>query len=102
MNMPIQGKKLEQRRLQQKLLHVLRQCSLHSSAQSPEHADWPSTRQLADALGISIYKARHMLLEMANHNLVLVARQGKHHALHWYPVTPNPGSVLGYHFNRTP
>jgi hypothetical protein len=89
------GKHLEQRRLQQQLLHTLRQCSSPASTPLSTYTDWPSTRQLADALGISIYKTRHLLLDMASQNLVMVTRRGGHQILHWHPVSPFPCPITG-------
>ncbi|HGM6668039.1 TPA: FaeA/PapI family transcriptional regulator [Serratia marcescens] len=48
--------------------------------------DWPTTRKVADAAGVSIYKARATLLAMHAKGLVLVSREVKKKNLLWYPL----------------
>lgn len=47
--------------------------------------EWPSTRQIADANDISIYKARRVLLELVKLNLVIASYNSSKTSLRWYP-----------------
>ncbi|HHP7837646.1 TPA: FaeA/PapI family transcriptional regulator [Serratia marcescens] len=47
---------------------------------------WPTTRNVADSAGVSIYKARAILLEMHAQGLVLVSREVKKKNLLWHPL----------------
>ncbi|HEJ9119324.1 hypothetical protein I5K96_23765 [Serratia marcescens] len=48
--------------------------------------NWPTTREVADVAGISIYKARAALLAMHAKGFVLVSREVKKKNLLWYPL----------------
>ncbi|BEO21315.1 hypothetical protein SMQC19_46620 (plasmid) [Serratia marcescens] len=86
--MPLNSiKQLEQQHLQKKTLMIL--CRLAPFQDNidilPSHLQWPTTRQLADEIGISIYKMRHLLLEMRAQGLVL-GHKSNNKTLHWFPT----------------
>lgn len=51
----------------------------------PPPDTWVKTRQLADALGISIYKARRIMHDLTAHDLAIVSSGTINKSLHWYP-----------------
>lgn len=86
--MPLNSiKQLEQHHLKKKALMIL--CRLAPFQDNidvlPSHDQWPTTRQLADELDISIYKMRHLLLEMSALGLV-IGRKSNNKTLHWFPA----------------
>ncbi|MGL1813978.1 UNVERIFIED_CONTAM: hypothetical protein GPA08_22550 [Serratia marcescens] len=80
------------RQAQQHLLKTLLN-TLHEIAPKkigdtlPPCQEWPSTRQLADAHDISIYKARLLLLDLVKNGLVTVCIPKANSTLRWYPLT---------------
>lgn len=52
----------------------------------PPQREWPSTRQVADAQGISIYKARSILLDLVYAQRVAVSDRSQGKTLRWYPL----------------
>lgn len=83
---PIPRKQREQQRLQHQLLSTLLRLSPPAiSSTYPPETEWCSTRQLADAHNISIYKARILLLGMVKNGEVVVAPQRVNNTLRWYP-----------------
>ncbi|MBH3259849.1 hypothetical protein I5P78_25980 [Serratia marcescens] len=51
----------------------------------PPHESWPTTRDISNASDISIYRARNILLSLAERGLVRVSRKSTGHSLRWYP-----------------
>jgi len=51
----------------------------------PQKCTWVTTRQIANAHDISIYKARSLLLQLADRNLVMVTDHPVNNSLRWYP-----------------
>ncbi|MBC3252361.1 hypothetical protein H8I91_19015 [Serratia fonticola] len=47
---------------------------------------WATTRQIADANNISIYKARQLLLGLVKLGLVIVSDAPGKNSLRWYPL----------------
>lgn len=79
-------KQQEQRRLQHQLLLTLQRLSPpDASHATPQEKDWCTTRQLADAHNISIYRARILLLDMAKRGETVVSPQRVNNTLRWYP-----------------
>lgn len=79
-------KQQERQRLQDQLLFTLLRLSLPTASNAPPpETDWCTTRQLADAHNISIYKARIILLDMAKNGEVMVTPQRVNNTLRWYP-----------------
>ncbi|WP_447889704.1 FaeA/PapI family transcriptional regulator [Serratia fonticola] len=58
----------------------------------PPPDTWVKTRQISDALNISIYKARQLLLDLVKLDLVIVSDGPIKNSLRWYPQN-NPASV---------
>ncbi|MDW5512091.1 hypothetical protein [Serratia proteamaculans] len=85
----------ESLRLQHALLIVLQQLAPPlTNNRLPPQTSWPSTRQLAMALDIGIYRARYLLLDMARKNHVVVSNSAVNKTLRWFPIettTPYPG-----------
>ncbi|WP_156964151.1 hypothetical protein [Trabulsiella guamensis] len=79
------NKKLAKQQQQQLLLQILLQHFAHAENCAHDKTEWPSTRQLANAMDISIYKARVLLLEMVNDDLVEVYQTGTRRPLKWSP-----------------
>lgn len=52
----------------------------------PKTETWPTTRQIANVHGISIYKARLVLLELVRQGHVLVSDGPINKSLRWYPL----------------
>ena len=55
----------------------------------PSPGDWPTTRQIANAHDLSIYKARLLLLELTKIGLVIVSERAINNSLRWYPYNVN-------------
>lgn len=74
--------------LQQNLLITLyRLCHRsHSNIVPQPYDDWPSTRQLAESCGVSIYQARNLLLELVKQGDILVTPLLINKSLRWYPA----------------
>lgn len=53
---------------------------------TPTPGTWPTTRQIANAHGISIYKARLVLLELVRQGHVIVSDGAINNSLRWYPL----------------
>lgn len=51
----------------------------------PPQDTWATTRQISDALDISIYQARLILLDLVKYDLVLVSDRRLNKSLRWYP-----------------
>lgn len=51
----------------------------------PPQETWATTRQISDALDISIYQARLILLDLVKYELVLVSDRSVSKSLRWYP-----------------
>lgn len=80
----------ESRRLQHALLIALQQSAPPvTSNRLPPQASWPSTRQLAMAVGIGIYRARYLLLNMVRKNHVIVSDGSINNSLRWFPLEKN-------------
>ncbi|VTR51663.1 Uncharacterised protein [Serratia fonticola] len=65
----------------------------------PPEKSWPSTRQLAMAIDIGIYRARYLLLDMVNKNYIVVSDSAINNSLRWFPIgsnTPKPFSAPNY------
>ncbi|CAI0993536.1 TPA: FaeA/PapI family transcriptional regulator [Serratia fonticola] len=52
----------------------------------PPQDTWATTRQISDALDISIYQARLILLDLVKYDLVLVSDGRLNKSLRWYPL----------------
>lgn len=80
-------KQQERQLLKKRLLYALQLLSppLERYNHCPPQTEWPSTRQLADPLDISIYKARIILLDMVKEGEVVVSTQPINNSLRWYP-----------------
>ncbi|WP_167507656.1 hypothetical protein [Rahnella variigena] len=59
--------------------------SLRNGKDVPPQDAWATTRQISDALDISIYKARLILLDLVKLDLVLVSDRQLRNSLRWYP-----------------
>jgi hypothetical protein len=59
--------------------------SINTHDQVPPPSSWPSTRQIAEAHNMSIYKARLLLLDMVNKGLVTVSDRAISNSLRWFP-----------------
>ncbi|MBH3000357.1 hypothetical protein I5M74_22555 [Serratia marcescens] len=81
-------KRQAQQHLQKALLNTLHEMAPQKIGDTlPPCQEWPSTRQLADANDISIYKARLLLLEMVKNDLATVCTPKANSTLRWYPLT---------------
>lgn len=84
----------ESLRLQHALLIALQQLAPPlTNNRLPPPTSWPSTRQLAMALDIGIYRARYLLLDMVKKNNIAVSNSAINNSLRWYPIeknTPSP------------
>lgn len=80
-------KQKETLQLQQNLLITLLTQSPQPSVtrELPPHHLWMSTRQLANAVDIDVYRARRLLLDMVTHQKVLVTDRAIKNSLRWYP-----------------
>lgn len=67
---------------------------LHDCYSLPPPESWVSTRQIADANNISIYKARLLLLVLVDLELVMVSDGPINKSLRWYPKN-NKASLHG-------
>lgn len=54
----------------------------------PPPDEWPVTRQISDIHDVSIYKARLLLLSLADQGQVIVSRASVNKSLRWYPRPP--------------
>ncbi|CAI1530839.1 Uncharacterised protein [Serratia fonticola] len=90
----------ESLRLQHALLNVLQQLAPPVTNHTlPPEKSWPSTRQLAMAIDIGIYRARYLLLDMVNKNYIVVSDSAINNSLRWFPIgsnTPKPFSAPNY------
>lgn len=81
-------KRQAQQHLQKALLKTLHEMSPQKIGDTlPPCPEWTSTRQLADAHGISIYKTRLLLLDLVKNDLATVCTQKANSTLRWYPLT---------------
>jgi hypothetical protein len=81
-------KRQAQQHLQKALLKTLHEMSPKMIGDTlPPRQEWPSTRQLADAHDISIYKARLLLLDMVKNDQATVCSPKVNSTLRWYPLT---------------
>ncbi|MBH3136624.1 hypothetical protein I5M99_07265 [Serratia marcescens] len=85
-------KQKEIRQLQHDLLQTLfaqspRQCP--DTGLPPQHL-WLSTRQLANAVNVGVYRARLLLLELVAKQKVLVTDGSINNSLRWYPTALLP------------
>ncbi|CAI1914086.1 TPA: hypothetical protein ACSTJZ_001755 [Serratia fonticola] len=77
----------ESLRLQHALLIALQQLAPSvTNNRLPPQTSWPSTRQLAMALDIGIYRARYLLLDMVRKNHVVVSNSAVNNSLRWFPI----------------
>jgi len=77
----------ESLRLQHALLIALQQLAPPvTNNRLPPQTSWPSTRQLAMALDIGIYRARYLLLDMVRKNHVVVSNSAVNNSLRWFPI----------------
>ncbi|MDT3254053.1 hypothetical protein QZQ97_24355 [Serratia sp. root2] len=77
----------ESLRLQHALLIVLQQLAPPvTNNRLPPQTSWPSTRQLAMALDIGIYRARYLLLDMVRKNHIVVSDRAVRNSLRWFPL----------------
>ncbi|ALL40420.2 hypothetical protein AR325_25675 (plasmid) [Serratia marcescens] len=73
---PLQKRQKQRHLQQQQLLSLLRECASASMERIPPDTEWLTTRQLADALGLSIYKTRHLLLDLVSQGHVVAINHG--------------------------
>lgn len=79
--------------LQKELLYTLLKSSPPMISEVvPDQITWLTTRQLADSQNISIYKARLLLLAMADKGLIIVSDKRINNKLRWYPS--KVGSII--------
>lgn len=73
--------------LQQAILTTLQNIalSINTYDRVPMPSSWPSTRQIAEAHNMSIYKARVLLLDMVDKGLVTVSDRAISNSLRWFP-----------------
>lgn len=73
--------------LQQAILTTLQKIaqSINTHDRVPPPLSWPSTRQIAEAHNMSIYKARLLLLDMVDKGLVTVSDRVISNSLRWFP-----------------
>lgn len=79
-----QAKKIE---LQQAILITLKNCAPPNNTLEcplPPPSTWPSTRYIADAHDISVYKARLILLDMVEKGLIIVSERAINNSLRWF------------------
>ncbi|NIA32876.1 hypothetical protein G4234_03975 [Serratia marcescens] len=81
-------KQKEIRQLQHDLLQTLfaqspRQCPV---AGLPPQQQWLSTRQLANAVNVGVYRARRLLLDLVARQEVIVTDGSINNSLRWYPT----------------
>lgn len=68
------------------LMTLLRLASKKQHHQNtPNQNEWMTTRDIANAHNISIYKARQVLMVLAHHGLVAVSDGRINNSLRWYP-----------------
>lgn len=67
------------------LMTLLKMVSHLEENTIPPPSKWPTTRQIADAHDISIYKARLLLLELVKQGRVVVSNLPVSNSLRWYP-----------------
>lgn len=73
--------------LYQDVLQTLKRLApLTNNNITPNPDTWPTTRQIANAHDISIYKARLILLELVRQGHVLVSDGAINNSLRWYPL----------------
>lgn len=91
----VQVTRRESLRLQHELLVALQQLepTVTNHALPPQKI-WPSTRQLAMALDIGIYRARYLLLDMVRKNHVIVSDRTVNHSLRCFPIERTSHSPL--------
>jgi hypothetical protein len=83
---PISKRKAQQN-LQKAILKTLHELAPKCADNtSPPSHEWPSTRQIADAHDISIYKARLLLLNMVKNGHAAVCAPKSGSVLRWYPL----------------
>lgn len=72
-------------RQQQRLLTVLKKMSpMPHESKLPPQETWPSTRQLAEATNIGIYRTRYLLLGMLKTKKILVTERAVNNSLRWF------------------
>ncbi|WP_127959895.1 FaeA/PapI family transcriptional regulator [Serratia microhaemolytica] len=87
-------KQISQSLLHKKILkHLLSITSCAEQGMPPPQQEWPSTRQIADAHDISIYKARLLLLDLVKQNQIMVSDCSIKNSLRWYPLRQGSSST---------
>lgn len=81
-------KQKEIRQLQHDLLQTLfaqspRKCPIGGL---PPQQQWLSTRQLANAVNVGVYRARRLLLDLVSRKKVIVTDGSINNSLRWYPT----------------
>lgn len=72
---------------QQRLLTILKKMSpMPHENKLPPQETWTSTRQLAEASNIGIYRTRYLLLGMVKKKKILVTERAVNHSLRWFPT----------------
>lgn len=66
----------------------------------PPPDEWPVTRQISDIHDVSIYKARLLLLSLAEQGWVIVSKVTVNKSLRWYPVIPRDDIAWWQAFNQ--
>lgn len=66
------------------MLLALTRCQVNGPVIPPQDT-WATTRQISNALDISIYQARLILLDLVKYDLVLVSDRRLNKSLRWYP-----------------
>ncbi|KAA1193812.1 MULTISPECIES: FaeA/PapI family transcriptional regulator [Photorhabdus] len=59
-------------------------CTVRKMQVAPPPESWPSTRDVAEQCNFTIYKARYLLLKLANKGLVMVTPSPVKNSLRWY------------------
>lgn len=72
---------------QQRLLTALTNISpMPHENKLPPQETWPSTRQLAKAVNIGIYRTRYLLLDLVKRKQILVTDRAINSSLRWFPT----------------
>ncbi|TDB61093.1 hypothetical protein C5467_05400 [Photorhabdus khanii subsp. guanajuatensis] len=59
-------------------------CTVREMQMAPPPESWPSTRDVAEQCNFTIYKARYLLLKLADKGLVMVTPSPVKNSLRWY------------------
>ncbi|WP_454889851.1 FaeA/PapI family transcriptional regulator [Serratia quinivorans] len=74
---------------------IVKLCACRNTRILSVQATWPSTREIAEDCGFSIYKTRYVLLQLVTQGWVQVTAKSVNNSLRWYTdaslhSTPHP------------